>query len=103
MGENMELISKVFLTITFAVALCIVIVAWFRVIKYSFKAIRAVRPGVNLWSAKMMFNPFNVLFKPGLLTDEGLKHRREVGRNALWFIGPILLLLVLEGLGRLLE
>lgn len=86
-----------------AVALPIMLVAWVRIIKYSLKAIHATKPDVNAWGVETLFNPFNLLLRPSLLTDEGRKYRRVVGKNILSFLMPLALVFLLASAGGLLK
>ena len=61
----------------FAAALFAAFVAWFAIIIFGFKAIRRVRPGVELWGRGTLWNPANVLLSPSLLTEEGLRYRHK--------------------------
>jgi len=53
------------------------IVAWFAILIYGFKAVRRARPGVQLWGRETLWNPWNVLLRPSLLTEEGRAYRRK--------------------------
>jgi len=63
--------------------------AWVHIVLSALPMIRGIRPGVAMWSWRTGFNPFNVLFLPSLLTEEGLRHRRDVGVYTLKFALPI--------------
>ena len=64
-------------------------VAWVCILVFGVKAVRNARPGVNLWGRETMWNPGNVLIFPGMLTDEGRRHRRKCFLAVLWFVVPI--------------
>lgn len=103
MNEVSHLVIIFLTVVAFAVAVPVALVAWVRIIKNSLMTIRCVKAGVKLWGMETMFNPFNVLLRPSLLTDEGLKYRREVGKNVLLFVSPLLLLYFLASVGGFLK
>ena len=49
---------------------------WFATIFYGIRTTRHARPGISVWGRKTtLWNRFNVLWIPGLLTDKGKKYR----------------------------
>jgi hypothetical protein len=61
---------------------------------WAWRMVKGRKPGVNLFDQKVGWNPFNICFRPSLLTEEGLRARR-------WFLTfafglPIIILLLLH-------
>jgi len=48
---------------------------WLATVFYGIRTTFHARPGISVWSRKTLWNPFNVLVLPGLLTDRGKKYR----------------------------
>jgi len=55
-------------------------VAWLAIIVYGFKLLHHVRPGAPLRSKTLMYNPANIVFRPELLTPDGLRYRKRLGQ-----------------------
>lgn len=51
-----------------------------------FKLVLLRKPGVSAFDSRLLFNPFNVIFFPRYLTDEGLIVRSELLRYSLIFV-----------------
>lgn len=64
----------------FVGAFIIGLVAWATLVIYSFKIRGQVKPGASRVAHALRYNRFNVIFRPELLTDEGLRYRRILGR-----------------------
>lgn len=65
----------------------------------AFRATREYKNPSDRYSRKTLFNPMNGLLMPGLLTERGLKHRKQVGRGiavaaGCWFLAGIVTLVV---------
>ena len=69
----------------FALAWLVGVTAWLATLFYGLKTLRHRKPGVNLWSSETLWNPANILLRPGLLTSEGLVYRRRCFLSVLIF------------------
>jgi hypothetical protein len=47
--------------------------------------LRNMKPGVGWFSTELFWNPFNVVFRPTLLTPTGLRYRKRLGMLAAAF------------------
>ena len=65
------------------------ILSWIAIIIYMLKTVRRARPGVAIWGRATLWNPFNLLLLPGLLTDDGRSCRRKCFLEIAIFIGSI--------------
>ncbi|SRR5579885_587535 len=65
------------------------VLAWFAIIVFGFKAVRRTRPGVDRWGGETWGNPANALLRPGLLTKEGLRYRRNCIISICVFISSV--------------
>ncbi len=64
--------------------------AWYAIVVYSFMMVRQIRSGVPRWGRSLIYNPFNVVFRPDLLTDRGLAYRRRLGWAVAAFVCIVL-------------
>jgi len=62
----------------FAVVLVTAIGAWFGALSNLLKMARSRKPGVDAFDRRLLFNPFNAVFLPQYLTDDGLSARRRL-------------------------
>jgi len=72
-------------------SMLVALVAWPCIIVFGIQAARHAKAEVNVWSSETLWNPFNVLIYPRLLTERGLQYRRRCFQAAACFVGPILL------------
>jgi hypothetical protein len=86
----------------FGTAYCVACIAWFTALSYLFKTVANRHPGVRLWSAELGYLPFNIVFRPDLLTDRGQLARQRFGRWLLVFLGSLAAGLALSALARIL-
>jgi hypothetical protein len=70
----------------FTVVLVAAIGAWVGVVSNLLKIARSRKPGVAAFDHRLLFNPFNAVFLPQYLTDEGLSARRRLLVYALVFV-----------------
>jgi hypothetical protein len=71
-----QVLEGVVLTAFVAVWLAAITI-FFACVIYAIKAIRCVRPGINLWGRDTVWNSANTLLSSGMLTDKGLRYRRK--------------------------
>ena len=77
LGTQMSQVLVGAALVAFVALWTIGVIAWFAILVFGFKAVRRTRAGVNRWGGETMGNPANVLFRPSLLTPEGLRYRRK--------------------------
>ena len=65
------------------------ILSWVAITIYALKTVRRARPGVAIWGRATLWNPFNLLLLPELLTDDGRSCRRKCFLAVAIFIGSI--------------
>lgn len=70
----------------FTVALVAAFGAWFGILANLFKMARSRKPGVSAFDHRLLFNPFNAVFVPRYLTDDGLVARDKLLRYVLIFV-----------------
>lgn len=78
------LVPSTALTI-FTVALVAGFGAWFGMVTNLLKIGRSRKPGVSAFDSRLLFNPFNAVFVPKHLTDEGLAARDKLFRYGFIF------------------
>jgi hypothetical protein len=62
-------------------ALC----SWIGYFYWALRMVRERKKGVRLFDYRLALNPFNLVFRPSLLTDAGLRARRWMLINFLGF------------------
>jgi hypothetical protein len=60
----------------FAVCLAGALALWVGYFYWALRMIRGRKDGVRLFAREVLWNPFNICFRPSLLTDEGLRARK---------------------------
>ena len=85
----------------FAGAYCVAAIAWSGAAWYLFKTVVHRQSGVRLWSATLGFFPFNIVFRPALLTARGRACRRRFAMFLGVFLVAVAIGLALSGLARL--
>jgi len=65
--------------------LAVGIASWLAAVFFGFQAVRMPRHGASLWSRATLWNPFNALLRPELLTERGQFYRRRCFRALLIF------------------
>ena len=71
------------------VALVAAVGAWIGIVASLFKVARSRKPGVSAFGHGLLFNPFNAVFAPGQLTDDGLAARGNLLRYVFIFVPAI--------------
>ncbi len=69
--------------------LSVTFLSWLATIIYAIKMIRRARAGVAIWGRATLWNPFNLLLMPGLLTNAGRSYRRKCFLAVAVFVGTI--------------
>ena len=59
-------------------AICLLgaLLFWLGYFYSAYRMIKGRKPGVSAFAGSVLWNPFNLCFRPSLLTDEGLRARR---------------------------
>lgn len=72
------------------------LVSWLAAIIYAIKMVRRAQPGVGIWGRATLYNPYNLLLLPELLTDEGRVCRRKCFIAVLIFVSSIGLMFIIS-------
>jgi len=74
------------LVVLFVIVLTIGASALFCTAYFTCKAIKEVKPGVNIWSIRYGCNPCNVILFSKNLTEEGLLYRKKMYSSLVRFV-----------------
>src|SRR6266481_2368133 len=87
-----------------AMAFCVVAALgfWLGYFYWAYRMISERTPGVSAFGRELLGNPFNICFRPSLLTDEGLRARKWFFVCVVGFPVCLLIALVLGGAFRTL-
>jgi hypothetical protein len=94
---------EILITIIASLPFVIAIVSFLGIVIFTFRVIFHTKPGVRRWSRQLQYNPFNVVFRSELLTDNGLKDRRRLVFSLICFVGIIVLSFVIARIVHLLK
>ena len=64
-------------------------ISWVAISVYAIKTVRRALPGVAIWGRTTLWNPFNLLLMPGLLTEDGRSCRRKCFLATAIFFGSV--------------
>ncbi len=73
---------------------------WLGYFCWAYRMIRGRKEGARAFGREVIWNPFNICFRPSLLTEEGLRARKWFFVCLLGFPSCILLALLLAGAFR---
>lgn len=73
---------------------------WVGYFYWAYRMIKGRKPGVSAFGQVVWWNPFNLCFRPSLLTEEGLRARRWFWICTVGFPACILVGLVVGGAFR---
>jgi hypothetical protein len=73
---------------------------WVGYFYFAYQMIKGRQAGVRAFSIAVLWNPFNICFRPSLLTEEGLKARKWFFVCLVGFPACILVALVIGGAFR---
>ena len=73
----------------FVVAWLVGVLSWGAIVVYAFKTVRCARPGISIWGRATLWNPFNLLVLPHLLTQDGRLHRKKCFLALVVFVGSV--------------
>lgn len=85
MAEVLTIIFKIGMAVSIAVGL----LAWFAMLLFALRMVHQARPGVGVWTSRTRWNPFNLLWMPSLLTDDGRSSRRKCLRAVTIFFASV--------------
>lgn len=74
-----------------SVVLLLAFASWVSAIGAAFLMVVNRKPEVNLWDAKLLYNPFNIIFLSNSLSAKGIFWRRVLGICVGVFSGMIVL------------
>ena len=91
------------LLLLYGSAYCVAAIAWLAAMSYLIRTLANRKPGIPLWSVRLVYIPLNIVFRPDLLTERGQLCRRRFGISALVFLGALVAGVVLTALAALLR